>query len=96
MVEQQTCDCVKGGLEGVLGYILLVGRLQVELVGLPIPLHLERYTIVCAEVQIHPLLTAPDINMMLLSCSEPQSARLLSKQPFRDLDPEYAPAVQAL
>ena len=60
MVKEQTCDCVEGGLEGVLGYILLVGRLQVELVGLPIPLHLERYAIIRAEIQIHPLRTLPD------------------------------------
>ena len=44
------------------------------LVGLPTPLHLERYAIIRAEVQIHPLHRLPTINMTVLSCPEAQSA----------------------
>lgn len=47
-----TWHCVKGGLEGAFGHILLVGCLEVELVGLPITLHIQGDAIIASQVEI--------------------------------------------
>ena len=51
-----TCNCVKGGLEGALGDVLLVFSFEVELESLAVPLHLQCHPIENSQIQIQRLL----------------------------------------